>query len=51
MATYSQQQRSGRLRSRSGARWLVIGVVAIAIIVALVVLLMYTGGGSGSGGY
>jgi hypothetical protein len=50
MATYPQQQKSGGLRSWSGARWLVIGVVAIAIIVALVVLLTYTGGGSGSGG-
>ena len=55
MATYNQQQtraptRGGGIRSWSRNRWLVVGVILVAIIVAILVILTMGGGGSGGGG-
>jgi hypothetical protein len=36
---------------RSRVRWLVLGAVLAAAVVALVLVLVYTGGSGGSGGY
>jgi hypothetical protein len=44
MSTY-REQRTGSSRTR----WLVIGAVLIAIIAAIALLVVYGGGGSGSG--
>ena len=39
-------RRAGILRPR----WIILGVLLIAIIVAVILILTYTGGGSGGGG-
>ena len=48
MTTMHEQhaRRTGILRPR----WIVLGVLLIAIVVAIVLVLTYTGGGSGVGG-
>jgi len=48
MTTMHEQHahRTGILRPR----WIVLGVLLIAIVVAIVLVLTYTGGGSGGGG-
>jgi len=51
MATYHPEHHRGGIRGWSRTRWLVIGIVLLAIIVAIVLLLTYTGGGGSGGGY
>jgi hypothetical protein len=47
MSTYREQQhqRAGWFRTR----WLVLGAVLVAIAVAVVLIVVYTGGGSSGG--
>jgi len=53
MATFQEQQaRTVGFRSWSRGRWLVVGGLVAAIVIALVLILIYTGAGSGGrGGY
>jgi hypothetical protein len=48
MTTMHEQhpRRAGILRPR----WIILGVLLIAIIVAVILILIYTGDGSGRGG-
>lgn len=47
MATFREEQaRGGSHRTR----WIVLGVVAVAIVVAIVLVVVYSAGGGSSGG-
>jgi hypothetical protein len=47
VTTIDRHDQTGRNR----ARWFVLGAVVAAAVVALVLVLVYTGGSGGSGGY
>jgi hypothetical protein len=46
MTTIERHDQSGRSRGR----WLVLGAALAGVVVALVLVLVYTGGSGGSGG-
>ena len=45
MTTIDRHDRTGR------GRWIVLSAVLIAVVVGIVLVLVYTGGSGGSGGY
>ena len=47
MTTVDRHERRGW----SPARWILAGAVVLAVIVGIVLLVTYTGGGSSGGGY
>jgi uncharacterized membrane protein len=52
MSTFHDSSRETTgIRSWSRVRWLVIGLVLLAVVVAIVLILTHTGGTGGGGGY
>ena len=49
MSTY-REQRHGRAGG-SRTRWLVLGAILLVIAVAVALIVLYSGGGSGATGY
>jgi len=50
VTTLHEQHAQRGSSSWSRTRWLVLGVIALAVIAVVVLLLLYSGGGGGSGG-
>jgi hypothetical protein len=52
VATFPHDQTDNQARGSLGRkRWFIGGVIAVAIIVAIVLIALYSGGGSGGAGY